>query len=61
MKRCGRKGHQVFLIHLSEVGNETKDNEFGTKEVKVFLDDFENIFPKEFKELPHVVRFFNHL
>ena len=40
MKRCGRKCHQIFLIHVSEVENETKDNEFGTKGVKTLLDDF---------------------
>ena len=30
MKRCGRKSLQVFLIHLNEVENESKDNEFIT-------------------------------
>ena len=52
MKRCGRKGHQVFLIHISEVENETKDDGLSTKRVKVFLDDFKDIFPKELNELP---------
>jgi hypothetical protein len=33
VKNC----HQVFLIHLSEIENETKDNESNTKGVKVFL------------------------
>jgi hypothetical protein len=52
MKRCGRKGHQVFLIHISEVENETKDDDLNTKGVKVFLDDFKDIFPEELNELP---------
>ena len=47
MKRCGRKCHQVFLIHISEVDNETKDDALNTKGVKVFLDDFKYIFPEE--------------
>ena len=51
MRRCRRKGHQVSFIHLSEVENETKDNEFVTKGVLVFLDDFQDIFPKVLKDL----------
>ena len=51
MKRCGRKYHQVFLTHLSEVEIQTKYNKFGTKRVKVYLDDFKDIFFKELKEL----------
>ena len=39
MKRCVRKDHQVFLIHLSEVENEIKVNEFNKGE-KVFLGEF---------------------
>ena len=52
MKRCGRKDHQVFLIHISEVGNETKDDVLNTKGVNVFLDDLKNIFLEELNELP---------
>lgn len=41
------------MIHLREVENKTKDNEFGTKGVKLFLDEFNlDIFPQELKELP---------
>ena len=54
MKRCGRKCHQVFLIHLSEVENETKDNESNTKGVKVSLNDFEDILHGELNELPPI-------
>ena len=52
MKRCGRKGHQVFLIHISEVENETKDDALNTKGVNVFSDDFQDIFSEELNELP---------
>ena len=51
MKRYVRKDHQVFLIHLSEVENEIKVNEFN-KGVKVFLDEFKDVFPEELNELP---------
>ena len=51
MKRYGRKDHQVFLIHLSEVENEIKDNEI-IKEVNVFMDEFKDVFPEELNELP---------
>ena len=56
MKRCSRKCHQIFLIHLSEVKDETKDNDFSIKRVKIFLDDFKDIFSEELKELPSTVR-----
>ena len=52
MKRCGRKGHQIFLIHISEVENETKDDALNTKGVIVFSDDFQDIFSEELNELP---------
>ena len=52
MKRCGRKGHQVFLIHISEVENETNDDALSAKGVKVFLDEFKDIFSEELNELP---------
>ena len=52
MKRCARKGHEVFLVHLMEVENETKDNEFDPNGVKIFLDDFKDVFPEELNELP---------
>ena len=51
MKRCGRKGHQVFLIHLNEVENDNKDNE-SIKKVNVFLDEFKDVFFEELNELP---------
>ena len=51
MKRCVRKDHQVFLIYLSEVENEIKVNEFN-KGVKVFLDEFKDVFPEELNALP---------
>ena len=46
------KMHYVFSIHLSEVENETKENEFIAKGVKVLLDDCKDVFPKELNELP---------
>ena len=52
MKRCARKGHKIFLVHLMEVENETKDNEFDTKGVTISLDNFKDIFPEELNELP---------
>ena len=51
MERCVRKDHEVFLIHLSEVENKIKVNEFN-KRVNVFLDEFKDVFPKELNELP---------
>ena len=51
MKRCVRKDHQIFLIHLSEVEKEIKVNEFN-KGMKVFLDEFKDVFPEELNELP---------
>ncbi|MBE3102723.1 MAG: hypothetical protein IMZ40_00590, partial [Bacilli bacterium] len=48
MKRCIRKNHEVFLIHVSEVEDESKDN----KRVNEFLDEFKDIFPEELTELP---------
>ena len=51
MKRSVRKDHQVFLIHLSEVEKEIKVNEFN-KGMKVFLDEFKDVFPEELNELP---------
>ena len=44
MERCAIKGHEVFLVHLMEVENETKDKEFDTKGVKIFLDNFKDVF-----------------
>ena len=40
------------MIHISEIKNETKDDALSTKGVKVFLDDFKNIFFEELNELP---------
>ena len=40
MKRCGRKIHQVFFIHINEVEIETKDDVLNIKGMNVFLDDF---------------------
>ena len=44
IKRCARKDHQVFFIHLREDENETKDNEFDTERVKIILKDFKDVF-----------------
>ena len=52
MKRYGRKGHQVFLMHIKEVENETKEDVLNTKGVNVFLDDFKDIFSEKLNELP---------
>ena len=46
MKKCGKKGHQVLLIHISEVESETKDDVLSTKAMNVFLDDFKYVFPE---------------
>ena len=40
----------MFLIHLSKVGNEIKDNDI-IKEVNVLLNEFKDVFPKELNEL----------
>ena len=52
MKRCGKKCHQVLLIHISEVESETKDDVLNTKAMNVFLDDFKDVFLEELNELP---------
>lgn len=48
MKRCNMKGYQVFFIYVNKIEIESKSNE--TKEMKVFLDDFKNIFLEEINE-----------
>lgn len=42
------KGYQVFFIYVNKIEIESKSNE--TKEMKVFLDDFKNIFLEEINE-----------
>jgi hypothetical protein len=44
MKRCGRKCHQVSLINLKEVNNETKEKKNSTKGKKIFSNDLKNVF-----------------
>lgn len=46
------KGYQVFFIYVNKIEIESKSNE--TKEMKVFLDDFKNIFLEEINELPPI-------
>jgi hypothetical protein len=48
MKGCIGKNHEVFLIYMSEVEDESKDN----KGVNEFLDEFKDIFLEELMELP---------
>lgn len=50
MKRSIRKNHEVYLIHMNEVYNEMKENEFSV-DVKSFLNEFKDVFPNEIDDL----------
>jgi hypothetical protein len=51
MKRLIKKNNKVFLVYLNGVQmNEVKGNNVDRMNVKIFLEDFKDVFPKDLKD-----------
>jgi hypothetical protein len=51
MKRSIKKNNEVFLVYLNGVQmNEVKGNNVDRMNVKIFLEDFKDVFPKDLKD-----------
>jgi hypothetical protein len=53
MKRSIKKSNEVFLVYLNGVQmNEVKESNVDKMDIKVFLDEFKDVFSDDLKDLP---------